>query len=80
MPLVKGKIKGLLVNFLESANSSKKSDTKKAVEAYAEEMESIIYEAIKDITITIPSGMVIVSGSAVTQTNLAPIVLTGTIK
>lgn len=51
------------------------SDQAQAIKAYADMMESSIYEAIKEITIVIPPGMIQVVGSAAAQTNAIPITL-----
>ena len=42
---------------------------------FVQEMSQAIIDAIKSATIVLPSGSVIVSGSPVTQTNAAPIIV-----
>lgn len=66
--------------FIKSVNKMKQTDADKAIDIYCAHHETEIYDAIRSITITIPPGSIIVSGSPSTQTNLIPIILTGVIK
>lgn len=80
MPLVAKQLSNELKVFITQVNKMKQTDKDKAIDAYCNKLESAIYTAIKSLTITIPPGMIIVAGSPTTQTNPAPIVLTGIIK
>jgi len=73
--LTAGVVKTAIVAFLNSSNSSTQESKDAAIENFAQELENIIYNAIKNAQLTIPPGLVVVSGSPTTQTNAAPIVV-----
>ena len=73
--LTAGVVKTAIVAFLNSSNSSTQESKDAAIENFAQELENIIYNAIKNAQLTIPPGLVAVSGSPTTQTNAAPIVV-----
>lgn len=79
MPLVKGKVKALLIAFSKEVNASPSKDQDDNIAKYAQKIEDAIYDSIKDITITIPPGMVITTCSVGGGSNPAPIVLQGQI-
>lgn len=63
-------------DFVNNVNSQDPiTDQKAAIKSYCDELEASIYEMIKEITIVIPPGTIIVEGSAVTQTNAQPITI-----
>lgn len=75
MPLKNGKLAGKMKAFILKANQMTQDDAAKATEDFCNEYEKDIYEAIRSITITIPSSYIKVVGSAAAQTNVSPIVL-----
>lgn len=78
--LVKGYIKKQFKEFVTEVNKTPVKDQNKAIDFYSERMEKILYDLISKITIIIPPGSIIVSGSPSTQTNLGPITLKGVLK
>jgi hypothetical protein len=77
--LVSGKLSKEMKAFIKMANKMTQKDANKAIDEFCNNHEKNIYDAIKSIKITIPPGLIIVSGSPATQTNAAPIVLTNVI-
>lgn len=73
--LVKNKIANLHKAFLKKVNSAPVKDQDAAIQQYCEQVESLIYTAIKDMTITIPVGKIIVLTSSGPAANTQPIVL-----
>lgn len=67
-PTLKAEIKAIFV-----AAKAKTSNPDAALDAIADALATKIIDTIKSATITIPTGAVVVNGSAVTQSNLAPI-------
>ena len=63
------------VNWDTPFNEMEIKDQDTAIDNYCQNFEEIIYTAIKSITLTIPPGKIIVSGSATNQTNIKPIIL-----
>lgn len=72
MPLVQPTLKAEIKAILIEAKG-KTTNPEAALDAIADALATKIIDTIKSATITIPTGVVIVNGSAVTQTNLAPI-------
>ena len=77
--LSKGLISTPLEKFIKKANKSKQLNSAASIKEFSNELEDIIFNAIKKATITLPPGTVIVAGSATTQTNAQPIVANGSI-
>ena len=78
--LIAGELSNSMRDFVMNVNKIPQEDAEKAINAYCNNLENIIYDAIKSLTITIPPGAIQVQGSSVAQTNLAPIVLEKVIK
>lgn len=72
MPLVQPTLKAQIKQIMTDAKA-KTDNPEAAFDAFADALATQIIDTIKSATITIPSGLVIVAGSAVTQTNPAPI-------
>lgn len=72
MPLVQATLKADIKAIFVAAKS-KTSDPDAALDAIADALATKIIATIKTATITIPIGAVVVTGSAVTQVNPAPI-------
>lgn len=76
-------VPGVLANkfkaFVLELNQTKQKDKESAIDRFCKELESEVYTANKSITITIPSGAIILtganSGGPVVCTNTAPIIL-----
>lgn len=77
--LRKGQLAQKLNSFITNVNKLSQDDASKAITTFCNEFENDIYEAIRSITITIQPSEIKVIGSPTTQTNLAPIVLIGSI-
>lgn len=73
--LEKGSISNPLVSFITESNSKNQDDPAKSILEFSEKLEELIFTAIKSATITIPSGLVTVTGSPATQTNPQPIII-----
>lgn len=80
MALVAGVFAKSMKDFLNEQNGKVQEDKDKAIEAYANNLEKTIYDAIRNIEIVIPTGMIQVQGSPSAQSNIAPIVLNGVVK
>jgi hypothetical protein len=80
MALIEGALANSMKAFLNSQNGKVQEDKDAAIEEYANNMEKLIYNAIRSIEIVIPSGMIMVQGSPSAQTNIAPIILTEVVK
>lgn len=77
MPLIPQKLALRLNDFINQKQNEQIDDESKVKQnqmEYCQLIEDLIYEAIRDMTIIIPSGGVIVAGSPTTQTNPSPIV------
>ena len=72
MPLVQATLKADIKAIFVAAKA-KTSDPDAALDAIADALATKIIATIKTATITIPIGAVVVTGSAVTQVNPAPI-------
>lgn len=81
MALVKGKVQKALIAFLKEANANPSKDIEKSSSKYAEKIEELIYSSIKDVTITIPAGAIVITGTCstgpTTGVNPAPVVVQG---
>lgn len=73
--LISGQIKKSLYTFMKSQNSQVIEDTDSALKKFSEEIENVVFEAIKSATITIPPGGIIVQTSTGPGSNIQPIVL-----
>ena len=51
------------------------TDPDKSLDELAEQLEKVVYDAIKSVTITIPSGQIIVATSTGPAANVQPIIL-----
>jgi len=80
MSLKKGKLARSMKKFILEANELEVQDRDKAIDDYCSTIERVVYDAIKDLTIVIPTGSIVVSGTALTQSNLTPIVLEKVVK
>jgi hypothetical protein len=78
--LIKGVISSSLISFLQGIKTVPQSDADAAIQQYAEELESLIYQAIKNADIIIPQGAVVIATSTGPAINPAPIVLKTAIK
>lgn len=67
-PTLKAEIKAILIDA-----KGKTTNPEAALDAIADALATKIIDTIKSATITIPIGVVVVTGSAVTQVNPAPI-------
>lgn len=67
-------------DFMKEVNTKAVEDQDKAIEVYCEKLESIVYDAIKEITIVIPAASINVQGSPSAQSNLVPIILENVIQ
>ncbi len=74
--LVPGVLAKEMKAFVTKANGMTQEDADKAIEAYCSALEKAVYNAIRNLTLTIPSGMVIVATPTGPAANPAPIVLT----
>jgi hypothetical protein len=61
--------------FILDVNKMKQEDADKAIDTYCKKLEEVIYNAIRSLTITIPSSAIQVAGSSTNQTNVNKIVL-----
>lgn len=77
MALVKGIIATPLVKFiLDSQKGGKVSDPKAAAQAFAEELESLVFKAILSVSATVPAGIAVAtSGGAGATTAVAKVIL-----
>ncbi|MBC7948986.1 MAG: hypothetical protein H7Y42_13965 [Chitinophagaceae bacterium] len=75
MPLRIGSLSKSMTHFVKEVNKLEQEDAEKAITAYCNKLEEVIFAAIKSITITIPPSAIQVQGSAAAQTNLVQIVL-----
>jgi hypothetical protein len=78
--LVKGAISKLIVARLNKIKDIEQTDIEQVINDEAKFVENYIYSAIKNITIVIPIGAIIVSGSGGISSNISPIVLNNIIK
>lgn len=78
--LKKDRLAGKLRAFITKVNKMKQTDRAKAIDAFCKEHEEDVYDAIRSITITIPAGSIVVTGTALTQANANPIVLNNVVK
>jgi hypothetical protein len=75
MALTQGKLSQTMQDFVTEVNKMPVDDQAKAIKAYCDKLEASVYEAIKEITIVIPSGVIQVQGSPSAQTNITPITI-----
>ena len=59
--------------FLDTFKNGSSGTTEEAIDKIADLLSTRINEEISKITITIPSGLVVVVGTATTQSNVSPI-------
>ena len=79
MPLTAKVLADDMKAFITQVNQMPVEDAATAIDKYCQKLEDVVYNAIKSLEITIPSGAIIVVGSQTTQTNPQPIILTGNI-
>lgn len=79
MALIAEQLANDIKNFIKQSNTEPVKDIDVAIDTYCSNMETAIYNAIKTITITIPTGAIQVQGTSVAQANIVPIILTGTV-
>ncbi|SEW37460.1 hypothetical protein [Chitinophaga arvensicola] len=65
---------------LLKANEHKQEDVSVAIDMHCRQLEQEVYAAIRSITITIPPGAIMVQTAMGPAANIAPIVLTSTVK
>lgn len=75
MPLIAGNLKNQLKIFIQNSNQTKQTDLDQSIDDFCGKIETLVYEAIKSVTITIPSGLVAVAGTATAQVNPFPIII-----
>lgn len=84
MALVKGALAKQIEAFIKTQASKTQEDSDAAIKQFAENLEEQVYGSIKSVTITIPTGLINVTGAngggPVVCTNAAPIVLDLAIK
>jgi hypothetical protein len=73
--LLKGELAQQMKDFILQANESTQEDSGKAIEAFCNKLEQLIDQRIKQATITIIPGQIIVVGSPSAQANAIPIIL-----
>ena len=73
--LIKGAIKKILIDFMNSVKDIEQTDIDKSIEAEAENSEEAMYQAIRSLTITIPPGSIVVETTTGPALNLSPIIL-----
>jgi len=77
--LKKGDISKSMEAFINKVNDAPVDDRQRQVKAYAEQLETTIFAAIKKIDIVIPSGTIQVtganSGGPVLSVNTQPIII-----
>lgn len=76
-PVLAADIKLLLQTL--ASNTDPNADSDAQMDAFANGLALAIQKALMSATITIPTGMINVVGSPSTQSNPAPIILTGVI-
>jgi hypothetical protein len=74
MSLVKATIKTAIINVISQPFDNTTNATVLR-DQYADAFADALIDAIESLRITIPSSAIVVTGSATTQTNAAPIVL-----
>jgi hypothetical protein len=79
MPLVAKVLANDMKAFITQVNAMPVQDAATAIDKYCQKLEEVVYNAIKSLEITIPSGGIVVVGSQTTQTNPQPIILTGNV-
>lgn len=79
MPLVPGQLATSMKGFVQAANKMKQEDANAAIEKYCQQLETVIYNAIRSMTITIPPGSIVTVGGPTTQANVNPVIIQGTI-
>ncbi|SHL14887.1 hypothetical protein SAMN05444266_102214 [Chitinophaga jiangningensis] len=80
MPLIPKKFSESLKAKMQQTNNQKQDSPSAAINAYCEQLESDVYNAVRSITITIPPGAIIVQTAMGPAANVTPIVLESTVK
>lgn len=77
MPLITGAISTELYNFIQEANATQVENKDEAIRKFCVKIEELIYNSIRNATLTIPSGTVNVVAPPPTGvgTNPIPIVV-----
>jgi hypothetical protein len=78
--LTKGIIATPLEKFILRLNEVEQRDKEKVIKEFCFELETIILDAMRNITITLPPGTIQVQGSAAAQTNIVPIIINKSVK
>lgn len=76
MAIVKNTIKSAIISLLEQPFDHETSP-EDLRDQFADALATVIEDAIKSATITIPSGTIVTSGSATTQTQSAQATING---
>lgn len=77
--LVKGQIANEIIQRLEQISKIEQTDYEKAIRDHAAHVEQYVFEAIKSLTITIPSGALQIQTESGPGFNVQPIILNLTI-
>lgn len=74
--LTKGMFSQPLFDFMKEQNKDVQEDPEKAMKAFCDKMEELMFSAIQNATITLPTGTVnVVNPTAGPSVNVAPIIL-----
>lgn len=73
--LIKGLVSQPLKVYLKTANEVEQQDPEKAINAFCEKIEEIIFNAIKNANLTVPPGLVNVTGTNGPASNITPIIV-----
>lgn len=79
MSLMKGILAKRLIDFANKIKDIEQTDIDAIIKSEAENEEDAIYEAIRSLTITIPSGSIIVVTPQGSGSNIQPIILNNVI-
>jgi len=83
MALVAQQLATTMKAFIVQVNAKEQTDVDAAIMAFCNELENVIYAAIKSQTITIPPGAIIATGAngggPIVCTNANPVIINGTI-
>lgn len=82
--LVEGQLASSLKTFIENLNTTTQEDKDAVITLFCNEIETLIYAAIKSVTIIIQPGTIIVEGAntggPVIANNQLPLTLTNTLE
>lgn len=82
MALISGVVSTQLYEFIQKQNATEIQDKDVAIREFCNKIEELIYQSVRNATLTIPSGMVLVSQppTVVGAVNPAPIVVINALK